>query len=310
MAKGVHSQEQNLDVRARVCSVLLSLLIRYADCLVARAALDDHPYLRSASVFEAAPERPAETRATPARYSRALSLVPAGGAATGAAVAAGPARDTPATLLAAFAVALESHASTRDAADDSIGPLADDLPSAARDAFLAFANFACRSPPLLEDQIDNIHASRRGWGPPSRAAYLQMLQAYACTPQAALQIVTQLVLHANHDDYEHLSWHDFFKVLAVLHDKYISVTAESRFTSPEGTSPTTVTVLLVHSMPMKIRCPVCRCHMFSEAFSSVTEHAQHVVVYDALMYRLPANTLPGLDVHLCVGNCEAYAVRV
>ena len=220
IVKRLGGHEASLDVRARLSAVLLELVVRYGDTIVVHVASEELAHLRAASAFQPPSEPPPEpSRATPSRFS----LTPTFGRAQGPPAAG---RDTPATLLSALASALEAHAGA---------PFADDLPRSAHDAFISFVNFACKSAPLLEDQID-AHPNRKGWGPPARAAYLAVLRAYACAPEAAFQIISQLVLQAQHDDYEHLSWHDFFRTLVTVHDKYVNVTAESRFAAPEGAS--------------------------------------------------------------------------
>jgi hypothetical protein len=224
IVKRVRHTEPSIDVRSRLSAVLLELTIRYADALVSHTAADDHVRLRAASAFDTPAEPPVDTRSTPSRYSRALSLVPVGSSSNAANAAKG--RDTPASLLSALAAALDVHAAT--VAD---GPLGAGVPEPARDALLSFINFACTSPPLLEEKI---LPARRGWGPTARAAYLRVLQAYACAPRPAELIAWQLKLHSEHDDYLHISWHEFFKLAEGLHAKYVSVSAESRIAAPQG----------------------------------------------------------------------------
>ena len=243
IAQCVDHQEQSADLRARLSAVLLEASLRYADSVVAHNPGEEPPFLRAGNVFDSPAEahrEASQARATPtpSRFSLALSVPPSGGGSTAAGGAAVPraGRDTAATLLAAMAAALRTHAR----ASAGAAPLTGDFPAAGREAFLAFVNLAARAPPLLDEG-----GGRRGWGAPARAAYLGLLQAYASTPAAAAQVVQQLVLQGQHDDYEHISWHDYFRLLLALHRKYQGVTAESRFATRDGAGTRAVGCLLL-----------------------------------------------------------------
>lgn len=228
-------RRQSEGVRARASAVLLGLLLRYAEGVVNLSPTDDAARFQAANAFGHAAV-PRGARGT--SLSRGLSLSPYPGASPGlssgtlapAEAAATARRDLPPTLLAALAALLEAHA----AAHGGRAALTDDLPPAAHQAFVSFVNFACKAPPLLEDATIAGDPRRKGWGPPARAAYLRVLRAYACAPEAAYQIVSQLVLHAQHDDYEHISWQEYFKLMVALHDRYLHVTSETRFAAQDG----------------------------------------------------------------------------
>ena len=214
---------QSESVRARVSAVLLSLCLHYADALAHSAAVEDGARFTTANVFDA---QPAPVTPRGASSQRALSLYRTSGSTASSVVSS---RDTPGQLLDTLAALLSAHAATNAGV-----ALSEDLPAAAHDAFVTFLNFACKSPPLLEERVPSGDTRRRGWGAPARAAYLRTLAAFAAAPSTAFQIVSQLFLQAQHDDYEHLSWQEFFKLLAALHDKYCNVTADSRFAAPGG----------------------------------------------------------------------------
>jgi hypothetical protein len=220
-------KEQSLDIRARVSAVLLELCVRYADSFIDRSTNDDAGRFVASNVFEISPIQTAPNpRATPS--SRYLAFTHAAGSTTTSpTVPTG--RDTPTTMLSALAELLKAHAGTHV---DVV--FTDDIPRAAHDAFVSFVNFACKAAPLLDERIETRDLRRKGWGSTARAAYIRVLQAYACSAEPAFQIVSQLFLQAQHDDYEHLSWHEFFKLLVGLYNKYLTVSAESRFSSPDG----------------------------------------------------------------------------
>jgi hypothetical protein len=235
---------QTGDVVARECAVLLGMLLRYADAVVNLSPHDEPARFIAANVFDspAIPARPGRAMSN----GRSFSLTPGpstgspglgSGAPHGSSVVSSRAtatRDTPAVLLQALASLLRAHA-------DVMGGSAafpDDLPHAAQDAFISFISSACKSGPMLEEAGVHDAPLRQGWGPPARRAFLAVLEAYACSPEAAFQIVSQLVLHAQHDDYEHLSWQEYFKMMSGLHERYIQVSAETRFGLEEGMSQT------------------------------------------------------------------------
>lgn len=231
---------QNGDIVARECAVLLGMLLRYVDCVVNLSPHDEPSRFVAANVFDspALPQRHTRTTST----GRSLSLTPGpsssspglgtgilpGSTAGGSRPSA--ARDTPAVLLNALAELLRTHA----VATGGSGAFASSLPPAAQDAFVSFISFACKSGPMIAEGDGGNESLRRGWGTPVRKAFLGVLEAYASFAEAAFQIVSQLVLHAQHDDYEHLSWQEYFKIMFGLHERYLHVTAETRFGLQEG----------------------------------------------------------------------------
>jgi hypothetical protein len=128
----------------------------------------------------------------------------------GTAAAPAAARDTPAAHLECVAALIEAAADPA-----SSEPLPAAFPGPARDAFLNFVSSAARSEAL------HHHAGAPGYGAAARCGVLRVMRAFASTRDAAVQIMTQLELHAEHEDYMHLSWARYCHLLSEARRKYL-----------------------------------------------------------------------------------------
>jgi hypothetical protein len=202
-----------------LATALLQAVLRYTDAVAVVSAATPWADDSATSPLQSARMRDHRTnvwelpRAAPPEASLrgaslSLDLFGSGGAAAAVAAAAAAARDTPAYHLECVAALLDA------AVDPASGePLPATLPGPARDAFLNFISAAARSEALHRTGV-------AGFGAPARCGVLRVMRAFACTRDAAAQIMTQLELHAEHEEYMHLSWARYCHLLAEARRKY------------------------------------------------------------------------------------------
>lgn len=210
-------------IREHICGTFLHLALRYADTFVVeyQGASDA---IRSANAWlsGATSGAPASPRGGAARPSSALMIPPLGGAAADGAAAC---RDTPTSLLRGVAVLLAAVGGGAAVAAGG-DRLTADLPPAALEAFVSLVRFAGRTPELANaaDEEEAAH----GFGTwldtvSARAAYLELMRAYAKDPWSAQQTALQLRDNRTFDGYRHLTWHAAFRRLIFLHGVFRTV---------------------------------------------------------------------------------------